>query len=206
MTKRGIATLALVAFATTGFVRPAAAGDLKPGAPGFPGIVMAPRPTLAPKSDDRSDERWYGGPALVADALTLTLLAGAGALKSPSLAYLAIGTYMLGGPLSHGLHGHAERAIGSFFLRAATVASVSAGIYVATARADSDWAIRNYRYGLAPALLVVGAALFITTTVLDGRASDTTSVETPRSPPRPALTPSVFVGQSSSLVGQAGTF
>jgi hypothetical protein len=82
----------------------------------------APPPAIAgdaaPSPQAPRERRWYGGPAAVVDALSITSVAlSIGAVPGPTLAFGAP-FYLLTGPLLHLAKGHGEKALASFGARA----------------------------------------------------------------------------------------
>ena len=201
--------LAVAVLATTGAARPAAADDR-----GWTSITLdEPRIAADPNPDDSDGRRWYGGPALVADGVAIALLTAA-VSSNPSHAFdswrssptvaLGIGAYMLGGPINHLLHGHPGRALGSVLLRTSSLAAITMGIALGNGCDNRDWGQSTSGCTIRPLLVILGAGLAITTTALDGSASDKPSMK--RREARHKLAPSISVGSNSSLVGLAGTF
>ena len=183
--------LAVVTLATIGVARPAVAGNLEPGAP--------------EKTDDRTDAGgWYGGAALLVDGISLALVAGGYRSKTSELIVLGSGTYLLGGPINYVNHGHPGRAVGSLLLRAATL-SVGLAAVVEESHCTLGDGDQHTACSAWPRLAVLGVAMAVTTTAIDALAFDTPSPKK-RPPLRPAVEPTVLIGQNSSVVGLAGRF
>ena len=113
----------------------------------LPALVLCfvPRPALAdtsnttpviePSDDEPSPagrRRWYGWQTLLIDGVSIGLVIGAVSTAGPfisfsgrdkdqtlstSLAVMSLGTYVLGAPTVHGLHGHGLKALGSLAMR-----------------------------------------------------------------------------------------
>jgi len=180
MTRNNIAILALVAVVTIGTARPAAADDLEP--------------------DDSTDAgSWYGGPALMIDGIAIALVAAGATWKGTAAVVMGAAAYALGGPINHSAHGHSGRALGSFVLRAVSVGTV--GVLCATGNRDGG----PTGFCAAGSAFIIGAAIGLPATIFDGLARDTPSVDE-RAPLRPAFSPTVLIGQNSSVVGLAGRF
>ncbi|MGZ3419971.1 MAG: hypothetical protein ACXVEF_27585 [Polyangiales bacterium] len=64
-----------------------------------------------------TETHWYGGQTLLTDGAALGLGLAAAKFQSDELAWLGLGTYVLGGPIVHATHGNWGRAAGSLALR-----------------------------------------------------------------------------------------
>jgi len=62
-------------------------------------------------------DRWYGWQILIVDATALASGLGALGFRSPELAYFALGSYVLGGPIVQFANGYAVRGFASLGLR-----------------------------------------------------------------------------------------
>jgi hypothetical protein len=78
---------------------------------------------------NKPDERWYGGPAAIADGLAVLLIGGDGFFLGSTGKSFGIAAGLFTAPISHIAHHHPGRAAASFAMRAAILAlTIGAGI------------------------------------------------------------------------------
>jgi hypothetical protein len=84
------------------------------------GTAATNAPNLPPPLPPAHD-RWYGGPAVATDVISLGVALGATRGHAYPLAFAALGGYLLGAPINHFSNGHGGRAAASLTFRALAV-------------------------------------------------------------------------------------
>jgi hypothetical protein len=165
--------------------------------------------------------RWYGVELLVSD-LASTGLVAVGAVAGDWRPVAAgVGTFALGAPAIHAVHGHAGKAVGSFFLRVGgvvTAAALGAALAAGTARCagSEDGGILSCSDGAALAGGAIGLALgTIAASAIDIAvlARETVPAKAQDQPQSGGVSLAPFVaprsearGASGVLVGVTGSF
>jgi hypothetical protein len=146
---------------------------------------------------------WYGGPALLADGLALTVAASGIGAKSEGLFFLGGFGYLLGGPINHLANHHPGAAVGSFFLRAA-FSGLAVVLFVAdfaSQGCDGDAGPPcHYATGLFLGALALAAGAVIDDAIV--------ARERPRPAPRARVSwaPGLVIAPNLGLVSVGGAF
>jgi hypothetical protein len=165
-----------------------------------PPPVQAPAPEPAPPP---APSGWYGGPALVADGLALTIAASGVGGKSAGIFFLGGLGYLLAGPVNHLANHHPGAAAGSVLMRAAFsgLAAVLFVADVASQGCDGDAGPHcDYAAGLFFGALALAAGAIIDDAIIA------------RERPRPAQgarvswAPGLVVAPNLGLVSVGGAF
>ena len=148
--------------------------------------------------------RWYGGPSVVADVLSFTMIGGGGAANSPELLLLGTAGFAFGSPINHLAQGHPGRAAGSFGLRVLG-GGAATGVFlldVLSHPCDGEPSCHH-----SPGLGLAGAALvLIATMAIDDAVLARAPALTPPRPARATVAPGVVVGPNLALASLAGSF
>jgi hypothetical protein len=162
---------------------------------------------VAPPSVVHSDEapaQWYGGPAVVTDVFSFTMMGGGGAGNSPELLLLGAAGFAFGGPINHLAHGYPGRAAGSFGLRVLG-GGAATGVFlldVLSHPCDGEPSCHHY-----PGLGLAGAALvLIATMAIDDAVLARAPAVTPPRPARATVTPAVVFAPNLALASLSGSF
>lgn len=162
---------------------------------------------LPPPSVVRPAERptwWYGGPSVVADVLSFTMMGGGAAANSPEALLLGAAGFAFGSPINHLAHGHPGRAAGSFGLRVLGGAAATGVLLLDVISHPCDGEAFCHH---SPTLGLAGAALvLIATMVVDDAVLARAPVLTPPRPARATVAPAVVVGPNLALASLAGSF
>jgi hypothetical protein len=178
--------------------------DLAPRAAAEPPPAPAP-PTAPPATGEAKPGGWYGGPAIVTDALSLALILGGGSANNGSVFYLGVAGFALGAPINHLAHGEPTRALGSLGLRAL---AGGAGGFILLAdvlvnHCDNDVEkCRSPGVAVAEASVVVAAAMIVDDAFLARTPAPTPARETFAS----RLNPGVLVGPGLAFASLGGRF
>lgn len=148
--------------------------------------------------------QWYGWQTLISDAASLSLFIAAAKTDDldtrGGLVTASVGTFALGPPIIHLMHGQPLRSLGSFALRV--------GPPIAAVALFADGMDGNHSDGVAHLEIVSGiliATLFVPTAiVLDSAALAYKEVPPPNQAVR--FAPTIVPIQSGSLVGVQGIF
>jgi hypothetical protein len=144
--------------------------------------------------------RWYGWQTLTTDGLALGLTVATAALSDGNefpvpLAVLALGTYVLGGPLVHFTHRHDGKGLLSLILRVGLPALTGGGLILATNCNPNEC--------LGGGLLLIGGGVLGITAA---SAIDAAAIAREDVPNELALTPIVRIASDAASVGIAGKF
>jgi hypothetical protein len=170
-----------------------------------PGRVVPPPPTPPPVvHSGEQPTRWYGGPSVVVDILSFTMIGGGSAASSPEFLLLGAAGFAFGSPINHLAQGHPGRAAGSFGLRVLG-AGLATGVVlldVASHPCDGEPSCHH-----SPGLGWAGAALVLITTMVidDAVLARAPALHSPR-PARAVVAPGVVVGPNLALASLAGSF
>ena len=173
-----------------------------------PGQAVPP-PALAPGADEPAGDagaqlRWYGGPSVVADVLSFTMMGGGGAANSPGLLLLGAAGFAFGGPINHLAQGHPGRAAGSFALRVLGGGAATGVLLLDLISHPCDGEPSCHH---SPALGLAGAALvLIATMAIDDAVLARAPALTPPRRARTTVAPAVVVGPNLGLASLAGSF
>ncbi len=157
--------------------------------------ASAPKPKRIPAVQEGAEEptRWYGYQTLITDGAALTLAVG-GFSSFHSVPGLAVGgavSYFFGAPIVHLVNGHADKALGSFAMRALPWAAW--GLLWANGS-------QSFEAALLGGLLILGsipASIAVDASVLARE-------EVPK--PAVAWAPVVTVTPKHAMVGVGGVF
>src|SRR5438045_1615192 len=172
------------------------------------GSASAPLPgPPSPPSVDRPSEgpgRWYGGPSVVADILSFTMMGGGGAANSPQLLLLGAAGFAFGSPINHLAQGHPGRAAGSLALRVLGGGAATGVVLLDLVAHPCDGEPSCHH---SPAASLAGAALVLIATMAidDGVLARAPAPTSPR-PARATVAPAVIAGPNLALASLAGSF
>lgn len=152
-----------------------------------------------------TQRRWYGWQTLTTDASAIAVAALAATLDGNATAQppaigIALGTYLLGGPLVHAFHGQGGKAGGSFAVR--LLAPVTLG-GLAWAASQCNPIADGDMCSLGTVVATIGGAALgaVVASVVDAAAIAHEDV-----PKRTSLVPVVQMSKDGGSVGLAGTF
>jgi hypothetical protein len=104
--------------------------------------VRAEEPDVAPEAGAAEEPalsvapHWYGGRVLLADGVSLALLAGGAAARLDPVAVVGFAGWFLAAPIVHGSHAGVSHALGSLALR---VGLPLVGLAIGQAASDGCW-------------------------------------------------------------------
>jgi len=166
--------------------------------------LPGPPPTPSVVRPDEEPTRWYGGPSVVVDVLSFTMIGGGGTANSPELLLLGAAGFAFGSPINHLAQGHPGRAAGSFGLRVLGGGAATGVLLLDVLSHPCDGEPFCHH---SPALGLAGAALvLIATMVIDDAVLARAPVLTPPRLARPTIAPAVVVGPNLALASLAGSF
>jgi hypothetical protein len=164
---------------------------------------VPPVATYRPTVDTGSPpDHWYGGPAVVSDIASFTLVGLGGAWNSGEVFALGVAGFALGAPINHLANGHPGRALASLGIRALGVGVATGALLldVVAHPCDGELSCRH-----SPVVgLTAGAAALLAAMALDDALLA-------REPVRArgagaSFTPALVVAPSLALVSLGGAF
>lgn len=156
-------------------------------------------PTSAPS-------RWYGGPAVVADVLSFTMIGGGGAANRVEILLLGTAGFAFGAPINHLANGHPGRALASFGIRALG-AGAATGVFLMDVLSRSCHGNEGSCDGFPAFGLAAGAAFLITAMAIDDAVLARETRQPARSrPARANLVPALVVAPSLAFASLGGRF
>jgi hypothetical protein len=176
------------------------------------GLVLCARAAVAQTEPPvpASAEHWYGWQTLVADACAVGIFAAAWVVgsggydqatktRTETLAYISLGTFVLGGPIVHAAHGHWGKAGISFALRVGLPILGAAAAFAAT---DGSCSNADGGCGGAASSAVVFLFGIATAVTMDAGLLATEPIAAPtRQQPVVAFTP-LRRGAGVSMIGR----
>ena len=166
--------------------------------------LPGPLPPSSPARTNEGPTRWYGGPSVIVDVLSFTMVGAGSTSSSPELLLLGAAGFAFGSPINHLAQGHPGRAAGSFGLRVLGAGAATGVLLLDVASHTCDGEASCHH---SPAAGLAGAALMlIATMVID----DAVLARAPRLAPsrraRATVAPAVVVGPNLALGSLAGSF
>lgn len=192
----------------------------QPAQPAQPQQPAQPEPPRPPPP--RYEKVWYGYQTLILDAGSVALVASGIAAKESGLVWAGAGTFVLGPPIVHFVHGNIGPGFGSFGLRllvppTALAIGLVAGLIIGTEGKDG-WdtatgalsgaavgAIVGSFTGLAICIAIDAAALAWDKEKVEGRRDDPLRTRVAKAP-QLSLTPTMDIRPDRAVVGVGGSF